>query len=128
MPRVLRGRDADADIAAIAEYIGIEKESTAAARRFIHDLNKKFLLYAEQPEMGEPRTDLAEGLRSFPFKKTTSSCTGRLRTESTCFASFMEHAITLDFSVSHAGPALPEAMRFRSLDYQTSEIRMKSAG
>ena len=69
MPRVLRDPDADADIAAIAEYIGVENESPAAARRFINDLNKKLLLYAEQPEMGEPRTDLAEGLRSFPFKK-----------------------------------------------------------
>ena len=55
MPRSLRDPDADADVAAIAEYIGEENQNPAAARRFIDDLNKKFHFHAEQPEMGELR-------------------------------------------------------------------------
>ena len=39
------------------------------ADRFIRDLHSKFQQYAHQREMGEPRPDLGEGLRSFAFMK-----------------------------------------------------------
>ena len=69
MPTVHIDHVADIDIAGIARYIGIEKQSPIAACRFIDEIYEKFNQYAHQPEMGEPRDDLEEGLRSFTFKK-----------------------------------------------------------
>lgn len=68
MPTVHIDQIADDDIADIARYIGVEKQSPIAACRFIDDLYVKFDQYAHQPEMGEPREDLEAGLRSFTFK------------------------------------------------------------
>lgn len=68
-PRILRTPAAQADLTNIAEYIGIENHDPIAARKFLDDFEQKTLSYAHQPEMGEPRPDLGEDLRSFAFKK-----------------------------------------------------------
>ena len=67
--RVLRTPAARADLKAIAEYIGVVKQSASAATRFIEDIEEKLIAYARQPEMGDLREDLGEGLRSFTFKR-----------------------------------------------------------
>ena len=69
MPQVEIDSHAVADIDQIYDFIAIENQSPQAATRFIWELHSKFNQYAHQPEMGEPRYDLEEGLRSFTFKK-----------------------------------------------------------
>ena len=66
---VLRTPAANADLREISDYIGVENQSSVAAHKFLDDFEEKCLAYANQPEMGEPRDDLEEGLRSFTFKK-----------------------------------------------------------
>ena len=80
--RILRTPLARADLKRIAEYIGIENQSPVSAHRFLDDIEEKFFAYSHQPEMGESRPELGEGLRSFPFKKITSSSIAPLKTES----------------------------------------------
>jgi len=67
MARVTRDPLADRDLTEIATYIGEVNCSPDAARRFLDQLNEKLKLYATQPEMGELRPDLADGVRIFSF-------------------------------------------------------------
>ena len=67
MARVTRDALADRDLVEIAAYIGEVNHSPAAARRFLDRLSDKLKLYAAQPEMGERRPDLGEGIRIFAF-------------------------------------------------------------
>ena len=69
MARVIQSNEALADLDAIYDYIGIEKQSPRAADRFMDELQEKLEAYARQPEMGESRPELDESLRSFTFKK-----------------------------------------------------------
>ena len=66
---VLRTPAANLDLKKIADYIGVENQSPVAAHKFLDDFEEKCLAYANQPQMGEPRDDLDEELRSFTFKK-----------------------------------------------------------
>ncbi|WP_372718399.1 type II toxin-antitoxin system RelE/ParE family toxin [Immundisolibacter sp.] len=65
MSRVARRRQAAADIAEIWQHIAQDK--SAAADRWIDDLDQQFGLLARQPLMGRERQELADGVRSFPF-------------------------------------------------------------
>ncbi len=65
MSRVLRRRQAAADIAGIWQHIAQDKP--AAADRWIDDLDQQFGLLARQPLMGRERGELAVDVRSFPF-------------------------------------------------------------
>jgi toxin ParE1/3/4 len=56
---------AQADLDAIWDYLGIQKDAPAAARRQIEMVFEKFSLLATQPLLGEKRDDLGSGLRSF---------------------------------------------------------------
>jgi plasmid stabilization system protein ParE len=47
----------------------LSKESPDAADRFIAELWRKIQFYALTPEIGLPRPDLADDLRSFTFKR-----------------------------------------------------------
>ncbi len=69
MPQLEISRRALIDIDQIYDYIGIQNHSRQAANKFVRELNKKMAAYSRQPELGEMRDDLNEGLRSFPFKK-----------------------------------------------------------
>jgi toxin ParE1/3/4 len=68
--RVFRTPAARADLREIAEYLGVENQSPIAAQRFLDEFEEKCVVYANQPRMGDPRTDLGEAIRSFTFKKT----------------------------------------------------------
>lgn len=65
MARVLRDRQAIADLDAIYDYIAVENHNPQAADRFLDRLDAKLKLYAQQPELGERRPDLGEGIRVF---------------------------------------------------------------
>ncbi len=56
------------DIAEIAEFIGETRKNPPAARNLIDEFARKCEIYARQPEMGDLRDDLEEGLRSFTFR------------------------------------------------------------
>jgi toxin ParE1/3/4 len=53
------------DLDAIWDYLGIQKDAPAAARRQIEKLYEKSSLLSGQPFLGETRDDLGPGLRSF---------------------------------------------------------------
>lgn len=65
MAQVLTRPLADIDVLEIWNYIA--EDSFEAADNWIDELNKRMLLWASQPNMGRERSDLAHGLRSFPF-------------------------------------------------------------
>lgn len=69
MPAPHLSAAAEDDLAAIARYIGVEKQSPRAARDFIDAFYERCEAYARQPGMGEPRADLDDDLRSFTFKR-----------------------------------------------------------
>jgi toxin ParE1/3/4 len=54
-----------ADLQAVWDYIGIEKDSPDAANRQLLRFHEKFALLATQPLMGQLRDDLRPGLRIF---------------------------------------------------------------
>jgi len=56
---------ARADLDAIWDYIGIQKDNPTAARRQIEALYERFCLLARHPLAGESREDLGANLRSF---------------------------------------------------------------
>jgi toxin ParE1/3/4 len=56
---------AGADLDGVWDYLAIEKDSPAAARRQVEMLYKKFFLLATHPLLGESRDDLGVNLRSF---------------------------------------------------------------
>jgi toxin ParE1/3/4 len=58
-------RQASADLDDVWDYLGIQKDAPAAARRQIEMLFDKFSLLAIYPLLGEVRDDLGAGLRSF---------------------------------------------------------------
>lgn len=64
MKRYTIAPQARADIASIYEYIA--RDNQRAARRIRELLLQKFRLLAQQPYMGEARSDISEGLRMFP--------------------------------------------------------------
>jgi toxin ParE1/3/4 len=65
MAIILKRPLAKIDLADIWDYIAEDTESRADA--FIDAIDQKFNVLAEQPAMGRPREELAEGLRSFPI-------------------------------------------------------------
>ena len=54
-----------ADLDAVWDYLGIQKDAPAAARRQVEALFDKFSLLAAHPLLGETRGDLGTNLRSF---------------------------------------------------------------
>ena len=65
MAVILKRPLAKIDLADIWDYIAEDNESRADA--FIDNIDQKFHVLAEQPAIGRPRDELAEGLRSFPI-------------------------------------------------------------
>jgi plasmid stabilization system protein ParE len=65
------GTAAWADIAAILEYLAETARNARAAQSFLDEFDRKCLLYAGQPELGDVRDDLPvdEALRSFTFRR-----------------------------------------------------------
>ena len=64
MAQVRLTRRARSDLAAIGGYIG--RDNPARARTFLRDIHRAAGAYADHPEMGRDRADLAKGVRSFP--------------------------------------------------------------
>lgn len=64
MSQVRLSRRANADLDAIADYIG--HQNPAAAVSELGRLLEKFWLLADHPLLGERREELRPGLRSFP--------------------------------------------------------------
>ena len=64
MSRVTRDRAAQRDLDEIWDYIA--QESVAAANRLIDTIVETCNSLGSQPEMGQPRPELARNLRSFP--------------------------------------------------------------
>jgi toxin ParE1/3/4 len=58
-------RSAVADLDEIWAYLA-EKESIEIAERVVNSLVSRFGILAENPRLGRQRSDLADGLRSFP--------------------------------------------------------------
>ncbi len=67
MPRVTRDAQAVDDLDGIYDCIAVQNHSPLAADRFLDALNEKLQLYASQPQLGELRPDLGEGIRVFAF-------------------------------------------------------------
>ena len=65
MSRVVWDPEAEEDLRTIAEYIGVERRSPQAARRLVDLVREKCDLHATQPQMGQERTDLEAGIRTF---------------------------------------------------------------
>ena len=64
---VLRSPQSDSDLDSIWYYVATESGSEEAANRLIDSITERFLLLANYPNVGRPRTDLRPGLRSFPL-------------------------------------------------------------
>lgn len=56
---------AEQDLEEILLYIGRERQSPAAAAKVIRDIVAKAATYAEQPLLGETRTEIGELIRVF---------------------------------------------------------------
>src|SRR5438094_9274846 len=69
MSRYRLSRQAYTDLDAIWDYVGIEKNRPAAARRVIAQLFETFDKLAEHPELGTRRDDLRPNLRVFCPRK-----------------------------------------------------------
>jgi toxin ParE1/3/4 len=65
--KLVRTRQADNDIEAIAEYIGLD--SPKAAIRWVEGVEEKFLSLAATPGLGTLRSDVMAGLRTIAFGK-----------------------------------------------------------
>lgn len=61
---------ANLDIAEIAAYIADRSQDRHAARGLLTEFDEKFAAYARQPQMGDLRTDLGHGIRSFTVKRS----------------------------------------------------------
>ncbi len=61
-----RTAQAEDDLLDIWLYIAQDKPN--AADQFLDELEAKFLLLAEQPQLGPARPDIAPGLRYFPVR------------------------------------------------------------
>lgn len=64
MPRVLRKPEADGDLLDI--WVRLAMHSPAAADRVSDQLDRKFQILAEWPQLGPLREGLSDGLRMFP--------------------------------------------------------------
>ena len=82
MSRISRRPRAADDIAEIWAYIA--EDNLTAADRWIDRLDEQFRRLAGQPMMGRGREALGQGIRSFPFGRSSSS-TCRSTTVSTLF-------------------------------------------
>jgi toxin ParE1/3/4 len=60
---VLRSSAADKDLADIWDYIS--QDNLSAAGKLLRQLDSKFRMLAENPQMGQNRDDLAPALRCF---------------------------------------------------------------
>ncbi len=56
---------ARADLRNIALYINEHNPGRGTA--YVDEMERSFHLYAENPDMGRARSDISDGLRSFPF-------------------------------------------------------------
>lgn len=65
MPDIITRPGAEFDLIEIWDYIAEDSETRADA--FIDAIDRKFHAIAERPNMGRPRAELSEGLRSFPI-------------------------------------------------------------
>jgi toxin ParE1/3/4 len=65
MPILITRPLAELDLIEIWDYIAENNETGADA--FIDVIDQKLHTLAERPNMGRPRPELAEGLRSFPI-------------------------------------------------------------
>ena len=63
MPTLERTSRARIDLVEIADFIATDSPSAAA--RLLDRFEEKFAVLSRQPLIGEPRDDLAEGLRQF---------------------------------------------------------------
>ena len=66
MSQVLRSDQFRLKIKEIGTYIAKESGSRKTATDFLRRIHEKCQLYARQPEMGELRSELGEGIRCFP--------------------------------------------------------------
>jgi len=66
MARVFTTKDARTDLKDIGRWIAEQSGSRSIALRFLEKIDEKCQAYARQPEMGDPRPDLAETVRCFP--------------------------------------------------------------
>jgi len=64
MPAIHRSSQAQLDVAEIA--LRIAEDNPNAADRWLDQVDEKFRLLAQMPEMGRQRFDLAPNLRSLP--------------------------------------------------------------
>ena len=65
MPTVKWSPTAKADLEELAFYIGVERRSPKGALSLVETIRQQVELYAQQPLMGQDRTELGPGLRSF---------------------------------------------------------------
>ncbi|MCH8922695.1 MAG: type II toxin-antitoxin system RelE/ParE family toxin [Planctomycetes bacterium] len=65
MSRLRISRTAHADLESIWDFIGIERESPAAATRQVERIYDTFLLIVENPQIGEACDALRTGMRFF---------------------------------------------------------------
>jgi toxin ParE1/3/4 len=65
MSRYVIAPNAREDLAAIWDYIALEKDRPLAARRQLQRLRDRFATLAANPLLGEVRDDLRAGLRVF---------------------------------------------------------------
>ena len=65
MSRVVRTTSARRDLKEIGRYIAQQSQSLDLAMRFLDRVDQKCKLYAANPEMGTPRTDLGPTVRCF---------------------------------------------------------------
>lgn len=66
MTRYLLSQLAEVDLAEIHSYVGADRPS--AAEKLLHRIFRSFGTLAAQPELGERRSDLMPGLRTFAVK------------------------------------------------------------
>jgi toxin ParE1/3/4 len=64
MTEIVKLSRAADDLAEIWDYIADDSEEQADL--FIDTIDRKLRLLAEQPNLGRPRSELAENMRSFP--------------------------------------------------------------
>ena len=65
MTEIIKLSRATDDLAEIWDYIADDSETQADL--FIDKIDRKLELLAEQPNLGRPRGELAENMRSFPI-------------------------------------------------------------
>ena len=63
MPTIERTSQPEIDLIEIADFIA--RDNPIAAFRLLEQFDAKFAMLSRQPLIGEPRDDLAEGLRQF---------------------------------------------------------------